>query len=148
MTLLEHVQMTECIFGREVWLSCYGVPVHAWNVSTFCSIGNHWGEVVQIDEDTAKSARFDVEKVKEQVVFICNSDFRCECPCHGGEDEQTHTPLWDGDDDNVAENEDATLLGDGGVNSRTLIADPQNVCIVDREEEWFFHDGDEVETRG
>ncbi|GAB2284181.1 hypothetical protein Dimus_018648 [Dionaea muscipula] len=73
----------------------------------------HWGEVLQIEEDTAKVTRLDVEKVKiftfnplainhqmnlvvgslsfvirvaeEQVVFICNSDFHCQCACHVGE---------------------------------------------------------------
>ncbi|GAB2280736.1 hypothetical protein Dimus_015362 [Dionaea muscipula] len=55
---------TECSYDREVWLTCYGVPVHAWNVSTFCSIGQFWGEVTQIDEDTAKCVRCDIGNVK------------------------------------------------------------------------------------
>ncbi|GAB2266400.1 Serine arginine-rich splicing factor 2, partial [Dionaea muscipula] len=54
----------ECNVGREVWLTCYGVLVHAWNVSTFCRIGSYWGEVVLVEEDTAKCARVDVGKVK------------------------------------------------------------------------------------
>ncbi|GAB2275000.1 hypothetical protein Dimus_009768 [Dionaea muscipula] len=45
---------TECSSDREVWLSCYGVPVHAWNVGTFCKIGKVWGDVVQVEDDTAK----------------------------------------------------------------------------------------------
>ncbi|GAB2285441.1 hypothetical protein Dimus_019892 [Dionaea muscipula] len=97
-------------FGREVWLCCYGVPIHAWNASTFSTIGQCWGEVIQIEEDTVKSARFDVGEVKiftthslginnqmklmvgllsfnirvaeEQATFICNSDFQCQCICH------------------------------------------------------------------
>ncbi|GAB2282959.1 hypothetical protein Dimus_039571 [Dionaea muscipula] len=103
-------------FGREVWLSCYGVPVHAWNVGTFSAIANFWGEVLNIDEDTARCVRYDIGKVKvytknaavinsqmilrvgwrsfkirvaeEQAVFICNSEFNCMCACHGVEDEQ------------------------------------------------------------
>ncbi|GAB2285659.1 hypothetical protein Dimus_020100, partial [Dionaea muscipula] len=51
---------SENSFGREIWLSCYGVPVHAWNVSTFCSIGDFLGEVVMIDEDTP-NVRDDVQ---------------------------------------------------------------------------------------
>ncbi|GAB2299651.1 hypothetical protein Dimus_033710 [Dionaea muscipula] len=46
-------------FGREVWLSCYGIPVHAWNASTFLAIGQRWGEVMQIKDDTLNSVRFD-----------------------------------------------------------------------------------------
>ncbi|GAB2270966.1 hypothetical protein Dimus_005823 [Dionaea muscipula] len=30
-----------CTFGREVWLSFYGIPIHAWNTKTFCDIGNY-----------------------------------------------------------------------------------------------------------
>ncbi|GAB2299813.1 hypothetical protein Dimus_033866 [Dionaea muscipula] len=73
----------------------------------------YWGEVIQIEEDTVKAARFDVGKIKiftnstlainhqmhlvvgfksfvirvaeEQAVFICNSDFRRQCACHDAE---------------------------------------------------------------
>ncbi|GAB2272478.1 hypothetical protein Dimus_007302, partial [Dionaea muscipula] len=100
-------------FGREIWLCCYGIPSHAWNFSTFHTIGQHWGEMVQIEEDTVKTTRLDVGKVKifttipavinhhmnltvgslsfdirvseEQAVLICITDFRCQCFCHVGD---------------------------------------------------------------
>ncbi|GAB2279650.1 hypothetical protein Dimus_014294 [Dionaea muscipula] len=109
----------EYTFGREVWISCYGVPVHAWNVGTFTAIGQLWGEVLCIEKDTAKCVRCNVGKVKvytqsaltingqmnlmvgrksfqirvseEQSVFIYNSDFSCMYACHGVEDEQSGT---------------------------------------------------------
>ncbi|GAB2284586.1 hypothetical protein Dimus_019043 [Dionaea muscipula] len=56
---------SSCSFGREVWLSCYGNLIHAWNSSTFTAIGQYWGEVIQLEEDTVKSIRFDVGKVKD-----------------------------------------------------------------------------------
>ncbi|GAB2287027.1 hypothetical protein Dimus_021415 [Dionaea muscipula] len=100
-------------FGREIWICCYGVPAHAWNFSTFHAIGQHWGEVVQTEEDTVKVARLDIGKVKivttfpaainhqmilmvssksfiirvseEQAVLICNTDFQCQCVFHEGD---------------------------------------------------------------
>ncbi|KAH7848115.1 hypothetical protein Vadar_033976 [Vaccinium darrowii] len=45
--------------SRCVWLSCFGVPLNAWNNNTFISIGNLWGEVIKLDELTANSIAFD-----------------------------------------------------------------------------------------
>ncbi|KAH7852250.1 hypothetical protein Vadar_022463 [Vaccinium darrowii] len=47
------------ISSRCVWLSCFGVPLNAWNSDTFISIGNLWGEVIKLDELTANSIAFD-----------------------------------------------------------------------------------------
>ncbi|GAB2295402.1 hypothetical protein Dimus_029573 [Dionaea muscipula] len=155
---------TVCSFGREIWIVCYGVPVDAWNIGTFCSIGKHWGEVVQIDEDTAKGARFDVGKVKvftqmmsainqmmhlmvgsklypirvseEQAVFICNSDFRCECTCYGKEDKETPSQLLSDEDDDVAEGGDVSLLDSEDMVSRSFIAETreagEEIIVGDR----------------
>ncbi|GAB2285716.1 hypothetical protein Dimus_039720 [Dionaea muscipula] len=121
---------TTCTVGREVWLTCYGVPVHAWNVSTFTAIGNVCGKVLQIEDDTAKCIRCDIGKIKvftqfpsvinqqlnlqvgalnyrmrvseEQAIFICSSDFRCGRVCHGGRvGEQSSVRSSDKDDDDV-----------------------------------------------
>ncbi|CAL5384813.1 unnamed protein product [Camellia sinensis] len=35
---------------RCVWLCCYGVPFNLWNANTFKSIGNLWGEIIQVVE--------------------------------------------------------------------------------------------------
>ncbi|GAB2283353.1 hypothetical protein Dimus_017869 [Dionaea muscipula] len=55
---------SNCSFGREVWLNCYGIIIHAWNSSTFTAIGQHWGDVTHIEEDTVNAIHFDVGKVK------------------------------------------------------------------------------------
>ncbi|GAB2284020.1 hypothetical protein Dimus_018503 [Dionaea muscipula] len=79
-------------FGREVWLSCYGVPIHAWNTSTFLAIGQCWGEV-KIYTTHALSINhqmnlvvglvsFNIRVAEEQAIFISNSDFKCQCLCH------------------------------------------------------------------
>ncbi|GAB2281040.1 Serine/arginine-rich splicing factor 12 [Dionaea muscipula] len=72
---------TECSFGRQVWLSCYSVPVHAWNISTFCGIDNHWGftgrttEVAKDDDDATGEAadRSLDDDSNESVSFIVKS---------------------------------------------------------------------------
>ncbi|GAB2270782.1 hypothetical protein Dimus_005649 [Dionaea muscipula] len=121
----------------------------------FRSVEPWSGDVVQIEEDTAKSARFDVGKVKvftremstinqvmhlmvgsklyfirvaeEQAVFICNSDFRCGCICHGKEEEETPPPLPREDDDDVAGVGDAILSAEEDIDSRSFIAESQEV---------------------
>ncbi|GAB2294132.1 hypothetical protein Dimus_028351 [Dionaea muscipula] len=137
----------DCRFGREVWLSWYGVPVHAWNAR----------EVVQIEDDTVKALRFDIGKVKvltshpevinqrlqlivgfksfdirvaeEQAVLICNTDFRCQCACHtvdistrGGTssypDSRTRS------DDNVENLGDRYVLGSSSQQSHGFYGSP------------------------
>lgn len=49
---------------RIVWLSCYGVPLHLWNVDTFFSIGNSWGVSITLDDDTSNGESFSVGKVQ------------------------------------------------------------------------------------
>ncbi|KAI8571108.1 hypothetical protein RHMOL_Rhmol01G0092000 [Rhododendron molle] len=49
--------------SRMVWLNCYGIPLHLWNVDTFKKIGWKWGEVVSISDDTFKGLSFVVGKV-------------------------------------------------------------------------------------
>ncbi|KAG5555635.1 hypothetical protein RHGRI_006326 [Rhododendron griersonianum] len=49
--------------SRLVWLNCYGVPLHLWNSITFSKIGQNWGGVVLIADETVKSLSFSVGKV-------------------------------------------------------------------------------------
>ncbi|GAB2274971.1 hypothetical protein Dimus_009739 [Dionaea muscipula] len=93
---------------------------------SLCTYGILVHSAALIDEDTAKGARFDVDKVKisthhisvinqemkllvgaksfvikiaeEQSVFICNTDFRCSCICHGKEDNESFTSSKNDDD--------------------------------------------------
>ncbi|GAB2273971.1 hypothetical protein Dimus_008741 [Dionaea muscipula] len=119
------------------------------------TIGNGWLGGRLIDDDTAKGARFDVGKVKiftqemsainrvmhlmvgsklysirvaeEQAVFICNLDFRCGCTCHGKEDEGALSQVPSDDDDDVAEDGEASSLNRGDIDSRSFIAETQEV---------------------
>ncbi|GAB2272481.1 hypothetical protein Dimus_007305 [Dionaea muscipula] len=102
---------------------------HAWNISMFREIEKYWGEVLTVDDDTANCVRCDVGKIKvftqtasvinnqmrlvvsgmsfvirvaeEQAVFICSSNFCCQCACHGKEDEQARLADLIEDDDDV-----------------------------------------------
>lgn len=40
-----------------------GVPLHVWNSETFLKIGQTWGDVVLIADDTIKGLSFSVGKV-------------------------------------------------------------------------------------
>lgn len=42
----------DVIGRRRVWISVYGVPLHAWGRQLFRKIGNQFGKVVEIDEAT------------------------------------------------------------------------------------------------
>ncbi|XP_057730855.1 uncharacterized protein LOC130946198 [Arachis stenosperma] len=48
---------------RRVWLTCYGVPLHAWTVETFCAIGGQWGEVIEVDAATRSATSFWARRV-------------------------------------------------------------------------------------
>nr|KJB57477.1 hypothetical protein B456_009G210100 [Gossypium raimondii] len=43
--------------NRRVWLSCYGVPIHAWKILTFQMAG-WWGEFISINEETQEPISF------------------------------------------------------------------------------------------
>ncbi|KAL4366113.1 hypothetical protein AHAS_Ahas07G0173600 [Arachis hypogaea] len=49
---------------RRVWLECFGVPLHAWSVNTFRTIGGQWGEVVACDRETEMCSSFTVGRVQ------------------------------------------------------------------------------------
>ncbi|KAL7209634.1 hypothetical protein ACSBR1_031233 [Camellia fascicularis] len=47
---------------RCVWSNCFGIPINLWSVTTFRSIGSHWGSVVQFKEDINSPQTFSMEK--------------------------------------------------------------------------------------
>ncbi|KAH7848015.1 hypothetical protein Vadar_032815 [Vaccinium darrowii] len=48
---------------RNIWISCYGVPLHGWSALTFRKIAQLWGEVIGMDEATTKGLSFAAGKV-------------------------------------------------------------------------------------
>ncbi|CAL5364047.1 unnamed protein product [Camellia sinensis] len=50
---------------RLVWLTCYGVPLNLWSSNTFMNIGELWGEVIGIDDDTSRMHSLHSGKSKE-----------------------------------------------------------------------------------
>lgn len=51
------------VHRRNIWISCYGVPLHGWNALTFKKIAQLWGEVIEMDEATTKGLSFAAGKV-------------------------------------------------------------------------------------
>ncbi|KAH7847419.1 hypothetical protein Vadar_025861 [Vaccinium darrowii] len=52
-----------CPPSRNMWLSCFGIPLNVWCDNTFLSIGSLWGDVVALKEKTQKSLAFDKGRV-------------------------------------------------------------------------------------
>ncbi|KAL7200161.1 hypothetical protein ACSBR2_022294 [Camellia fascicularis] len=36
---------------RNVWISCYGIPLNLWNSTNLQRIGGLWGQVIDFDSD-------------------------------------------------------------------------------------------------
>ncbi|XVF04709.1 hypothetical protein REPUB_Repub05bG0108400 [Reevesia pubescens] len=34
---------------RPVWVACYGIPIHAWDLKTFQNIAANWGDFIRMD---------------------------------------------------------------------------------------------------
>ncbi|GMP92906.1 hypothetical protein CsSME_00042953 [Camellia sinensis var. sinensis] len=49
---------------RVTWLACYGVPMNLWNSITFKRIGELWGVIVGIDDDTVSMQSLHCGKVR------------------------------------------------------------------------------------
>ncbi|KAL7193971.1 hypothetical protein ACSBR2_025582 [Camellia fascicularis] len=49
---------------RLAWITCYGVPLNLWSSKTFNSIRRLWGEVISLDDDTARLNSFHNGKVR------------------------------------------------------------------------------------
>jgi hypothetical protein len=47
-----------------VWLSCFGVPLHAWGEAIFRTIGFKFGAFIGIDSNTSNMVRGDVARIK------------------------------------------------------------------------------------
>lgn len=49
--------------SRFVWLKCRGVPIQAWNASTFKRIGESWGDFINLDEETMRELSYDIGRM-------------------------------------------------------------------------------------
>jgi hypothetical protein len=60
---------------REIWVNLFGVPLHAWGISTFSKLVNNCGSFVEVDEGTLKMNRLDVARVKIEAPLCGRIDF-------------------------------------------------------------------------
>ncbi|GMP56127.1 hypothetical protein CsSME_00020715 [Camellia sinensis var. sinensis] len=72
-TVIEH--------EREVWISCYGVPLNLWNSTNFKSIGMLWSDVIAIDRSTLEMSHLCCGKVKiaTKVMECINQVITLDC---------------------------------------------------------------------
>ncbi|GAB2276503.1 hypothetical protein Dimus_011225, partial [Dionaea muscipula] len=80
------------------------------------------GEVLNVDDDTARCS-FVIRVAEEQVVFICNSNFSCQCSCYGKEDERVQSPKTNMEEDDVNDGEAARASHDGNDSWQSFIAE-------------------------
>lgn len=43
---------------RFAWVSCFGMPLNAWSISTFKDIGSKWGDFIQVDDSTLQETSY------------------------------------------------------------------------------------------
>lgn len=60
--------------SRFVWLKCTGVPIQAWNTSTFRRIGESWGDFINLDEETMKELSYDIGRMLITTEYECSID--------------------------------------------------------------------------
>ncbi|KAH7866485.1 hypothetical protein Vadar_021025 [Vaccinium darrowii] len=78
----ESITAMEAAFA-EVWLSCYGVPIHVWSSDTFSKVGKLWGEIIKLDDDIIKERNFSVGKILVSTSLIKNINQTIEMHCKG-----------------------------------------------------------------
>ncbi|KAK9044651.1 hypothetical protein V6N11_058546 [Hibiscus sabdariffa] len=50
----------DCAIGcKRVWISGFGLPIHAWSRETFECLVMHWGTVIRVEEETLESSSFE-----------------------------------------------------------------------------------------
>lgn len=50
-------------FMREVWIQCFGVPLHGWSVKVSEAIGRKFREVVEVSKDTLDKLNMEFGRV-------------------------------------------------------------------------------------
>jgi hypothetical protein len=60
---------------KEIWVSIFGVPPHAWGEATFAKLVNSCGVLLEVDAETRNKSRFDVARVKIVAPLCGRIDF-------------------------------------------------------------------------
>jgi hypothetical protein len=68
---------------KEVWVSMYGIPLHAWGESTFRKLASRCGAFLAIDDGTRDRLRFDVARVKIDSAINGRIDFAVKLRIQG-----------------------------------------------------------------
>jgi hypothetical protein len=60
--------------SREIWIQIFGLPLHAWEESSFKMVAGRFGVFLDFDEATIEKQRLDVARVKLRTVRRCLID--------------------------------------------------------------------------
>ncbi|KAK8685723.1 hypothetical protein V6N13_124760 [Hibiscus sabdariffa] len=63
-----------CKSNRRVWLTMYGILVHAWDNRTFENIASLWGNFVRIDGEPSAAVSFGRAQALIETDWLCNID--------------------------------------------------------------------------
>jgi hypothetical protein len=61
--------------SREVWVSLYGIPPHAWGENTFRKLANSCGVSLELEMESRNNVRLDLARVKIEAPLCGRIDF-------------------------------------------------------------------------
>ncbi|MCI04352.1 RNA recognition motif, partial [Trifolium medium] len=68
---------------RDLWVSLYGIPLHAWGESTFRAVASRCGVFVDVDDVTRNRLRLDVARMKIESSICGCVDFSIKLVVQG-----------------------------------------------------------------
>jgi len=54
---------SKLLYERGAWVRCYGIPLHAWNISFFALIASFIGRLLKVDECSVNKVRLDYARL-------------------------------------------------------------------------------------
>ncbi|KAK8571610.1 hypothetical protein V6N13_047275 [Hibiscus sabdariffa] len=74
----------DCAMGcRKVWISIFGVSIHAWSRETFERVMSHWGNVILVSEETLEPSSFERGRVLIETGVLDQIEERLELVVEG-----------------------------------------------------------------
>ncbi|KAK8652757.1 hypothetical protein V6N13_126782 [Hibiscus sabdariffa] len=68
---------------RRVWISVFGVPVHAWSRDTFKRLVSHWGSLIVLEEATVEPSSFERGRMLVETSVLDRIEERLELSVDG-----------------------------------------------------------------
>ncbi|KAL4297450.1 hypothetical protein GQ457_12G002520 [Hibiscus cannabinus] len=68
--VVEWSKVESAMLNRRVWVSVFGVPIHAWTSDTFERLVSHWGSVIKVAKETIEPSSFEKGRVLIETKFL------------------------------------------------------------------------------